>query len=363
MLVEVGAGNQRAGFRHAVRGGELDAARQSRVVQRMVQRAAADDDLPAAEIHALRGLGVHHHLQDGRHAVGEGDLLALPQLDQHFRLVTARVDLLDPEHGGHVRHAPGVDVEHRGDRHVHVVVTEQADAVQAGDGRGHGQGVQDQLAVGEVHALRVAGGAGGIEGGGHRVLVEVGEGVARAGRVEQGLVLADAVRQGAALVGGVGQENGLLHGGQLRFDALVERRELAVDQHEAVLRVVHGVEDLVRRKTDVDGVQHRADHRYGEHAFQVAVAVPVHHRHGVTGLHARFAEHVGQARHPLVEGGVAVAHQVAVDDLAALLVAAAGQQQALDQQRILVGVLGGRDDAGLEHGAHLQGTVFIIDGE
>ncbi|MCY1421415.1 hypothetical protein D9M71_370720 [compost metagenome] len=222
--------------------------------------------------------------------------------------------------------------------------------------------MQHQLAVGEIHTLGIAGGAGGVEGGGDRVLVEVRERIARAGIRQQRLVFAHAVGQRAALVGGVGQQHGLLHRGQLRLDALVERHELAVDQHEAVLRVVHGVEDLVRGKADVDGVQHRADHRDGEHALQVTVAVPVHHRHGIAGLHARLAEHVGQPCDPLVERGVGVAHLVAVDDLAAFLVAAAGQQQALDQQRVLVGVLGGRNDAGLEHSGTPARHVVIVDG-
>ena len=40
----------------------------------------------------------------------------------------------------------------------------------------HGiQGVQHQLAVAEIHALRVAGGAGGVEQRGDRVLVEIGK--------------------------------------------------------------------------------------------------------------------------------------------------------------------------------------------
>ncbi|MCY1455148.1 hypothetical protein D9M71_722600 [compost metagenome] len=94
-------------------------------------------------------------------------------------------------------------------------------------------------------------------------------------------------------------------------------------------------------------MQHGADHRDGEHALQVAMAVPVHHGDRVAGLHPGLGEHVGQARDTLVEGGVAVAHAVAVDDLAGLLEAAAGHQQALDQQWIDVGVVGGLDDAGL----------------
>ncbi|MNM56615.1 hypothetical protein D3C81_677900 [compost metagenome] len=79
------------------------------------------------------------------------------------------------------------------------------------------------------------------------------------------------------------------------------------------------------------------------------MAVPVHHCHGVTGLDSRLGEHIGQPRDALVEGQVAVAQLIAVDDFAGFLVAAAGQQQALDQQRKLIGALGGRDDASLQH--------------
>ncbi|SST09101.1 Uncharacterised protein [Acinetobacter baumannii] len=360
-VVEVGAGNQRTGLRHAVGGGQLDAARLGRLVERAVQRAPADDHLPALEVHALGSPGVHHHLQDGRHAVGEGDLLALPQFDQQFRIVTPGIDLLDPEHGRHVRSAPGVDMEHRGDRHVHVAGTEQADAVQAADGRSHRQGVQDQLPVAEIHTFRIAGGAGGVEGGGDGVLVEIGEVVARAGRGQQRLVFADQAGQFGALLRAVGEQDGPLHRGQLPRHRLVERDELAVHQHEAILGVVHGVEDLFRGEADVDGMQHRPDHRDGEHAFQVAMAVPVHHRHRVAGLHPGLAEYVGQARDALVEGGVAVAHLVAVDDFMTLFVTTAGKHQALDQQRILISAGGGRDETGLQHGAYTWERVRCQD--
>ncbi|MNI52303.1 hypothetical protein D3C73_1070690 [compost metagenome] len=114
--------------------------------------------------------------------------------------------------------------------------------------------------------------------------------------------------------------------------------------------MVHGVEDLLRRQTHVDGVHHRADHRDGKHAFQVSVAVPIHHRHGVTGLDPGFGQHVGQAGDTLIELWIGQPQLVAVDDLAGLFIAAAGHQQAFDQQRKAVGALGGLDDAGLQHG-------------
>ena len=169
-------------------------------VQRTVQGAAADDDFPTAEIHVLRSLGVEHHLQDGRHTVGERHLLLAPQLHQVFRVVAAGVHLLEPEHGRHIRQAPGVYVEHRRDRHVHVVGAQQPHAVDAAhDGR-YANGVQHQLPMGEVHALGVAGGAGGVEGGGDRVFVEVLEVIGGAGGGQQGFVLTYQVGQ----LGGVG---------------------------------------------------------------------------------------------------------------------------------------------------------------
>ena len=272
---------------------------------------------------ALRTWRAQQHLQNGRHAVGEGDLFFLDQAAKHVRLVAAGIYLLDPEHGGHVRHAPGMHVEHRGDRHVDIVVAHQADAVQAAHGGRHGHGVQHQLPMSEVHALGVTSGASGIEGRSHRVLIEIGEVIVRAGRSQQALVLANEVRQVGVLVFAIGQQQGFLHRGQLTGNTVVQRHELTVDQHETVFGMVHGVENLIRRQADVDGVQHRAEHGNGEHALQIAVAVPVHDSHGITGLDPRLAKHVGQARDTLVEGGVAVAQLVAIDDFAGFLVATA----------------------------------------
>ncbi|MNJ24856.1 hypothetical protein D3C77_192850 [compost metagenome] len=79
------------------------------------------------------------------------------------------------------------------------------------------------------------------------------------------------------------------------------------------------------------------------------MAVPVHHRHGVTGLDPGLGQHVGQARNALIEGQVAEAQLIAIDDFAGFLVAAAGQQQALDQQWKLISALGRRNDTSLQH--------------
>ena len=107
-------------------------------------------------------------------------------------------------------------------------------------------GVQHQLTMGEVHPFRVARRAGGIEGGRHRVLVEILELIGRSGGGEQGFVLADQVWQIGGLVGCVGEQQGLFDGGQFAGETVVEGHELAVDQHELVFGVVHGEQDLVR---------------------------------------------------------------------------------------------------------------------
>ena len=40
------------------------------------------------------------------------------KVDQQLRLIAARVDLFDAHHGGGIRHAPGMNVEHGRYRHV-----------------------------------------------------------------------------------------------------------------------------------------------------------------------------------------------------------------------------------------------------
>ncbi|MNJ24124.1 hypothetical protein D3C77_185310 [compost metagenome] len=106
--------------------------------------------------------------------------------------------------------------------------------------------MQHQLPVGEVHAFRVTGSTGGVEGGGNRILVEIREVVDWAGGGQQLLVFADQVRQLGRLGLTVGEQQSFLYRGQLPGDGLVEADEVTVDQHKAVFSVVHGVENLFR---------------------------------------------------------------------------------------------------------------------
>ncbi|MNI52513.1 hypothetical protein D3C73_1073040 [compost metagenome] len=113
-------------------------------------------------------------------------------------------------------------------------------------------------------------------------------------------------------------------------------------QHQVILGMVHGEQHLLGRQANVHRVQHRPDHRHGEETLQVAVTVPIEHGYGVPGLDSGGSQRIGQATDTLVQGLIAVAQLVGIDDLPPRLVAHAGQQQLLDQQRIGVGAVGGR---------------------
>ncbi|MNE23856.1 hypothetical protein D3C80_1171280 [compost metagenome] len=119
-FAQVGQGQQRAGLGHPVATVDQHATLTGLAGQAVGQRAATEQDLPAAEIGVLALLAVQHHLQQGRHAVGERHPFVAVQPHQGVRLVAPGVHLLDPQHRGHVRHAPCVHMEHRRDGHVHV---------------------------------------------------------------------------------------------------------------------------------------------------------------------------------------------------------------------------------------------------
>ncbi|BBP66967.1 hypothetical protein PHLH5_45080 [Pseudomonas sp. Cab53] len=184
-----------------------------------------------------------------------------------------------------------------------------------------------------------------------------------AGGGQQLLVLAHQVRQLGGFFRQVGEQQGLLDRGQVPGNGLVQADELAVDQHEAVLGVVHGVEDLLRRQTHVDGVDHGPDHRDGEHALQVAMAVPVHHRHGIARLDPGLGQDIGQARDPFDQRRVAVAQLVTVDDLAGFLITGTGHQQSFDQQRILISAFGWGNNASLQHGSPFSDCTVLAGGK
>ena len=87
-----------------------------------------------------------------------------------------------------------------------------------------------------------------------------------------------------------------------------------MNQHNVIFGVIHGVENLVGAQANIHVMQYGADHGYGEVGFQVAMAVPIHYRHGITGTDTGFFQCIGQACDALVQGQIVITRDIAVDD-------------------------------------------------
>ncbi len=263
----MGQRQDRAGFRHAITREHVDAALQRRGCQAFGQRRTADDDFPAAHVHALSLRAGQHHVQQSRHAVREGDLFLSEQPHQQFGRIATRIHLLHAEHRGDVRKTPGVHVEHWRYRHVDVATMEASLRGIGAERGGHRQRVQHELPMREVHAFRQSRGAGRVERRGADVLVEVREReVRRAGR-QQFLVLARQLqcrRRSFVVVreqdDGAGPLDAIL-------DAFQQWQEVSVHQQDVILGVIDRVKDLLGRQPHIHHVQHGAHARNGEITF------------------------------------------------------------------------------------------------
>ncbi|MNC20255.1 hypothetical protein D3C75_681990 [compost metagenome] len=183
------------------------------------------------------------------------------------------------------------------------------------------------------------------------MLVEIGEVELRLGSRQQFFVLTQQrhiLRCGVAFA----EANETLHRRQVIAQLRHQRQEIVMYQDQAVLGMVHGVAHLLGGQPHVHRVQHRPQHRHGKEALQRPVAVPVEQGHGVARLDPGGGQHIGQPLNAFEQRGVGVAQLVGVDDFLVGLVAHARQQQALDQQRIGIGLLGRGHDA---RGNHVGG--------
>ena len=228
-------------------------------------------------------------------------------------------------------------MEHRGDRHVDVVRAEADGVGEAAERRHAVQGVQHDLPMRKEHALRVPGGAGGVEGGGHRALVEGGELEPVRRRLEHRLVVpVDPGARGRCLP--LADHDHLPHRLEIQVNLVEDRQEVLVDDQDPVLRVIQRVEDLLGGEPDVDRVQHRTHHRNGEVRLEVAVAVELHRGHDVAGGDPQAAEPVREPADPLVQRAVGDAGAVAVDDLALGGVRERRAEQLLQDQGVRIGL-------------------------
>ena len=229
-----------------------------------------------------------------------------------------------------------MDVEHRRDRHVHVVPVQAPLGLRRAQSRHRRQRMQHELAVAEEHPLGQPGRAGSVKGGRAGVLVEILEAETRVRLRQQRFVLARAIRllRRRRLVR---QPYDHLHASQPGTNFIEHRRKFVVYQQHARAGVVERIGDLFRRQAHVYRHQHRRHHRYREIALQVAMTVPVHHRHRIAGLDAEPRERARKPPDALAELAIAVSRQVAIDDLLLRIDRERRVQQLPDEQGVAVG--------------------------
>ena len=247
---------------------------------------AADQDFLEIGQFQVVGLQVRQqHQPDGRHGGGDRDFL----IGQQF-VDRGAVHLRAGHHhvgaGRRARHceAPGIGVEHRHDREHRVGCAHAHRILAHGDKR-----VEHVGAVGIKHALRVAGGAGGVAepaGGIFREVAPAGIGAAS--------VDPDVERDRAELVLGHGVRAGIDDEGfyrlELALDGLDDRQEGLVEDENLVFGVVSDPGDLLGMEARVDRVQDRADAHGAVPGGHVAFGVPAKGRDPVAEADASVPE-------------------------------------------------------------------------
>src|SRR5262249_11890649 len=134
--------------------------------------------------------GGEHHLKNGWHAVREGDTFRLNELEKDIGSIPPRIDLLDARRRRRPRESPGVDMEHRSDRHGDLVAVDAALLGCASERRKLRQGMKHELPMAEIHALGKASGPCCVERRRLRVLVEIRKVVVGGGGCEKLLIFA-----------------------------------------------------------------------------------------------------------------------------------------------------------------------------
>ena len=276
--------------------------------------------------------------------MGESDPFGLDQLDEQRRIVAAGIDLLDAGERRRPREAPGVNVEHRSDRHIDVVAIEAPVLRRESEQGELGHCVQHKLTMAEVDAFRQAGRARRVESRRLHILVEIGKGVIRRGGREKLLVFAGELKLARRRRLTVAERDKRLDLRQLRQDRLNEIDKLVVDEERRRPCMIDRIGDLLRRQTDVDRLQHRSHHRDGEKRFEISVAVPVKHADRVAGPHADRGQRAREPSDAVPKLSVSETLEIAVDDLPLRRLHHRRMEQLLDQQRIPV--------RGRRHGDH-----------
>ena len=111
--------------------------------------------------------------------MGKSDPFRFYQPKERPGVVSTRVNLLCTKHGKQVGHPPGVNMEHRSQRHVNISRIHGGITAIGAEGGHKTIGVQHNLAVAETDTFWQAGRAGGIKNCGGRIFIEIRENIFR----------------------------------------------------------------------------------------------------------------------------------------------------------------------------------------
>ena len=176
---------------------------------------------------------------------------------------------------------------------LQVLARQLPDRAQAGR---DGQGVKHKLAVRIGDTLRFTRGARRVEDRCARVFGKIGKGkTARLGG-DQSFVFTLETRRKID-PGLVCQKDQTDRPHKARQQRQKDRQKILMAQDGIVFGMVEGIEHLFGRQADVDRVQRGPDHRNGKEAFQIAQAVPIHHRNGRACSKAQSVQRRGQTPH------------------------------------------------------------------
>ncbi len=241
----MGNGQHRAGFRHAVTTEDIDPFAQCGPAHGLGQGGPADEYLPARQVGGGEVGVTHEQMQDGRHAVRQGDLFLDQQVQQQLGCILAGINLLDAQSGGNVGESPGVNMKHGSDGHVDILLMKTSLAGRSAHGGQNPEGVQYQLPVTEVNPLGQAGGAGGVKSRRPGVLIKISKIKMVRGGIEQRFIFPFKIQRRFDLLLSILEQHVPLDCVDTALDLFQNGQKLLVDQQVVIFGVVNGVQNLL----------------------------------------------------------------------------------------------------------------------
>ena len=174
--------------------------------------------------------------------------------------------------------------------------------------------MQNQLTMGKENPFRVTGRPRGIEGRGHRIFIKIRKIEFSERTSKQLLVFAEHFKRCLDCLLLIGDLDISFHRRQLVFNLSQQRDKIIMHQHNVIFGMVHGVDDLLRSKTNIHRMQHRANHRNREKALEVAWRIPIKHSDGIALFHAGFSKYIRKPLHALIELSITVTFAIVTPD-------------------------------------------------